>query len=324
MPPPPVATIHPVTRMTSRTARRAAIDIGSNSIKLLVIDVDESGGYSISHDESRVTRLGRGLGEGGDLNPQSVADSLECLADYSRIITDLGAELAAVAATAALRIAADSGEFLAQVTERTGISGVRVISGAEEARLSRVIALRELPPGDGDVLFFDVGGGSTELTLCRGEEVLGECSLPIGARRLTEQAGVVHPVSHSMHDRLEAVLALQLADAPQPDPAAGQPRLAGLGGTATALLWVLHGLSGAERGDPHLARISLAAINSLLGELRPRTSARMRGLAYLDPARADVIYAGAVVIAAVLRHYGAAEFLLVDRGLRFGLLLAEH
>jgi len=301
--------------------RRAAIDIGSNSIKLLILEMTAAGGYEVLFDDSRVTRLGRGMAAGQGLHPQSVSDSLACLGAYAGIIAEYQARLIAVAATAAIREAHDAVDFLHGVRQATGISEVRVIDGAEEARLSRGVALGELPPGTRDVLFFDVGGGSTEITWCREGEVLAECSLKLGARRCAEQVVAVHPISATMHERLVSMVRNPVYEAPDPVAIGANVLVAGLGGTATALLWLIRGLRGEPQGDPHLARVSLSEIDGLLPVLRSKTMTEMRRLPNLDPARADVIYAGAVIIAEILRHYGADRFLLLDRGLRFGLLL---
>jgi len=301
----------------------AALDIGSNSVKLLVADVAD-GGYQVLLDESRVTGLGRGLGEGGQLDPEAIAQTLDCLREFCRLAFKLGAESVRAAGTSALRRAADAKPFIARVREELGLS-IEVISGMEEARLGRAVALRELPEVTGNVVLFDVGGGSTELTLCRNENPLAECSLKLGARRCTEEAGVVQPVSPSMAERLAAMIETALAYMPEelaPDAVGAEVRLAGLGGTATTLCWMLAGLRGEERGDPHLARIALDEAAQLHRLMANKTSGQLRAMPNLDPARADIMYAGIAIILGLLRRYGATDFTLVDRGLRFGLLLA--
>jgi len=302
---------------------RAAIDVGSNSVKLLVADVKDGGDYRVLLDLSQVTGLGRGLGEGGQLDGQAALDTFACLEEYSAHARELGAETIRAAGTSALRRASDASRFIALVAEELDVD-IEVLSAAEEARLARVVALTELPGADDDVLLFDVGGGSTELTLCRGTEALADCSLRLGARRCTEEAGVIHPVTPPMAERLAAMIDTALADLPdelKPIAVGDGVRLAGLGGTATTLCWLLAGQRGLGPGDPHLARIALDDSRKLLTLMGGKTISALRALPNLDPARADVMYAGTAIIVSLLRLYGAAEFTLVDRGLRFGLLL---
>jgi exopolyphosphatase / guanosine-5'-triphosphate,3'-diphosphate pyrophosphatase len=306
---------------------RAAIDVGSNSVKLLVLEIDSAGGYRILHDEARVTGLGKGVGERGALNPASIAETLAILRDYAAIALRLGAESIRAAGTSALRRAADAREFVARVGRETGIT-IEVISGEEEARLSRAIALKELPPGSPDVVLFDVGGGSTELTWCHGAGVRAACSLELGARRCTDDAGVTQPVMPEMLARLDAIISRALAAAP--GPAAGTVlnetgiaavRLAGLGGTASEMVWLLRGQRGAPKGHPHLARVGRVELEELLRKLSGMELEQLKAQPNADPKRAEVIVAGVVIIASLLAHYGAESFTLVDRGLRFGLLL---
>jgi len=299
---------------------RAAVDVGSNSVKLLVLDIDSTGGYRILYDQARVTGLGRGLGDSGELNDNAVQSTLSCLRDFNAIASELGAGEIRAAGTSAMRRADDATEFIRRVQEATGIT-IEVISGEREALLSRVVALRELPPGKPDVVFFDVGGGSTELSWCRDGEVRAEASLQLGARRCTEQAGVVHPVTPFMRERLAAMVDVALADAPGPGDGA-EVQLAGLGGTATSVVWMLRGTAGEPPGDPHMAEVSLAQVRGLLTVLAQRTAREVQAQPGLDPGRADVIFSGMAIIAGLMVAYGVDSFTLVDRGLRFGLLLA--
>lgn len=298
---------------------RAAIDVGSNSVKLLVLDVDDTGSYRVLHDQARVTGLGRGLGDSGELDQNAVQSTLACLRDFNAIARALGAGEICAAGTSALRRASDAGRFINRVQDELGIR-TEVISGEHEASLSRVVALRELPPGKPDVVFFDVGGGSTELSWCRDGEVRAEASLQLGARRCTEQAGIVHPVTPFMRERLAAMIDTALADAPRPADGA-EVQLAGLGGTATSVVWMLRGSVGELPGDPHMAQVSLAQIRGMLSTLSERTAREVRAQPGLDPERADVIFAGMTIIAGLVASYSAENFTLVDRGLRFGLLL---
>ena len=303
-------------------AVKAALDIGSNSCKLLVLEFTADG-YRVLWDESRVTGMGKGVSASGELAPEALERTWGTVADYLDRARKLGAESIRAAGTAALRSAANRDVFTDHVAVEHGVE-VEVLPGEEEARLSRVVALRELPQRTGIVAFFDTGGGSTEITLCRGEEVLGEVSLPLGARRCTEEAGLSQPVTPMSWERLESMITTGLIDAPHlpaPQQGPGVVSVAGLGGTATNVVWMLQGSRGEGISDPHLARVTTGELEGMLKLLRSLTLREVQARPNLDPARAEVIFAGIAIIAGVLKHYQASSFTLVDRGLRWGLLL---
>jgi exopolyphosphatase/guanosine-5'-triphosphate,3'-diphosphate pyrophosphatase len=305
----------------------AALDIGSNSVKLLVLELVAGGAYRILHDESRVTGLGRGLGQGGALSAEAVDSTLAVLREMCAYARALGAERIIAAGTAALRSASNPEAVLGPLHSALGVQG-RVISGAEEARISQAAALAELrllePSLSGGGVFFDLGGGSLELSSLALEpgqapRVLESVSLPAGARRLTELASLSHPVSAEMDRALADLLSQQLLAAPRLEyPPAF---IAGLGGTASVLVWLRQGLDGLPPSDPHGATVTRAWLELLAARLAPLSAGEVRALPNLDPLRADIIYAGARIVLGILGQYYAEGFRLIDRGLRFGLLL---
>lgn len=313
-------------------AIKAALDIGSNSIKLLVLVVASDGSYEILHDEYMVTGLGSGLVAGANLQPEAVEKSLLCIAKMVATAKAHGAGEVVAAGTAALRKAADSVEFAAQVWEQTGIR-LQVISAEDEARLSRVVALAELQTTAGQVVFFDIGGGSTELTWCEGNAAARTVLMPMGARQLTEVAQISHPVDQEMQDRLAAYIGLQFSKHEvtpagpivESDFSPTRPsyQLAGLGGTAVTLTRLLNlEIAGGEPSS-HNVKVRAARIAELLDQLRQMAIGEVE--AWLDPdaARAPVIFAGAFLLNELLIRFGVEDFQLVDRGLRFGLLLGD-
>ncbi|MCC7477787.1 hypothetical protein IT575_04950 [bacterium] len=324
---------------------KAAIDVGSNSVKLLAAELKEDGGYRVLLDRSTVTGLSRGLTEHGSLSQNAIDDTLECLRSMVAKARELGAQEIVAAGTAALRSASDSQRLTGPAKDELGLD-IRIISGDEEARLSRAVALRELAQAFGgaaprDVIFFDVGGGSTELTWCRKGVVADSASLALGARRCTELAGVKHPVSLEMLGRLHELLERVLAEeapvvsgndspeddrlAPPPDDDFNYPEqgvcLAGLGGTASNVVWLLQGRAGQDAGDPHGQRVRLSQMDELLHFLAPLSPEQVLEVPNLDPGRADIIYAGISILTALCEFYKAEEFIVIDRGLRYGLLL---
>ncbi len=295
---------------------RAALDVGSNSIKLVVLEIGSGGTYKILHDEYAVTGLGTGLTAGGDLQPQAVADSLQCIEYMVGTAQAFGASTIVAAGTAALRKAADSQGFVDAVYKQTGVR-IDVVSADDEARLSRTVAMRELQGTCKQVVFFDVGGGSTELTWCEGDAATRVVLMPLGARQLTEAAQISQPVSAAMDARLAQCVSEEFS---KHEITTGG-LLAGLGGTAVTLTRLLQESTDDVEQYPAVVRVDAARISEMLTRLRKLDMDQVEALLAFDPKRAPVIYAGAYLLNELLTRFSAEEFLLVDRGLRFGLLL---
>lgn len=303
-------------------AIKAALDVGSNSVKLLVADIQPDGTYKVLLDTSEVTALAKHLTPGGMLAPDNAVRTLEILTMFAGKAREVGAAEVVAAGTSALRDAGDAAQFIQRVRDKLGVQ-IRVLSGVEEAQLGRAVALRELPPGSPDVVFFDIGGGSSELTVLHAGEVRAEASLQLGARRVTDAAALTQPVEAAARDAAAAFISERLAESAPAVGAGVVPRIAGLGGTASTVVWMLAGRAGEAAGDPHGAEIGLAQLDALLAQIAPLSLQELKAWPHLNAARAPVIYAGISIIAALLRHYGAERFTLLDRGLRYGLLLAS-
>jgi exopolyphosphatase/guanosine-5'-triphosphate,3'-diphosphate pyrophosphatase len=302
-------------------AIEAALDIGSNSVKLLVADVDHDGGYRVILDENEVTGLASGLAPGGPLDAAAAARTLSCIGRFVARGRLLGATRFVAAGTSALRDAGDAQRFLERVRNDLQLD-IHVLSGEDEARLSRTVAIRELPPGGPDLLFFDVGGGSLELTLLHGEEVRAETSLQLGARRATDAAHLKQPVAAEVRTALDSYIEERLGQGAPAAPAGAQLRLAGLGGTVSTAVWMLAGQRGEGQVDVHRSELTLEQLEGLLAAVAPLPLAELQQWPNLNPERAPVIYAGICIIVHLLRHYGAQGLTVTDRGLRYGLLLA--
>jgi exopolyphosphatase/guanosine-5'-triphosphate,3'-diphosphate pyrophosphatase len=294
---------------------RAAIDIGSNSLLLLVMD--DAG--NVLHDEARVIGLGRGLGERGVFRPDRMDAALATLQDYIVTAQGLGVpvgELRAVA-TSASRRALNANTFYATVRGRTGLR-VNVISGDEEARLTWLGGVDGLQVGPGPALLCDPGGGSTEVILGEGPHIRTRVSLEIGTVRLTEQylgVGIVSPTSLArLREHVDhAVATLDFGDV--------LPRSAiAVAGTATTLAAADLGLSTYDASVVHGASLTAAALRRWIDRLLPATPEQRRALVAVSPDRADTLLAGAVILLAVLERTRRQAWRVSDRGLRFGLL----
>lgn len=291
----------------------AAIDIGSNSVLLLVTD-----GARVLHDEARVVGLGRGLGERGVFRKDRMEATLELLAAYAETARGLGVEPGQVraVATSASRRALNATTFYAEVRKRTGLA-VRVIEGEEEARLTWLggISGLELPPGP--VLLCDPGGGSTEIILGEGGHIRSKVSLEIGTVRLTEAFlgyGQVDPAAlarlRAEVDRVVSGLRL--------DP---MPRAAvAVAGTATTLAAMELGLEHYDGARVHGSVLSAGALRRSIDALLAASPEARRRICRPSPERADTLLAGAIILLRILELAKRQSWKVSDRGLRYGLL----
>jgi len=294
--------------------RIAAIDIGTNSMKLLVADA-RSGRLAPVIDRLLVTRLGEGMGAGGRLREEAIERNIDALRRFAEEARGAGAERIAVAGTEALRVAGNAAAFRERAARDAGLN-VEIVGGGEEARLSWIGALSGFAPLEGTVLLFDTGGGSTEFIFGRNGEMESRTSLPLGSRVLAEEFLRSDPPAAGERERLDARLGGELARLD-----GGAARVIGAGGTVTTLAAVRLGL---EPYDPARVGGSVLARGEVERQIDLYASlplAERRAIPGLHPDRADVIPAGAAVVRAVLRRFGAGEILVADRGLRHGLLI---
>jgi exopolyphosphatase / guanosine-5'-triphosphate,3'-diphosphate pyrophosphatase len=295
---------------------RAAIDIGSNSLLLLVVDDDGR----ILHDEARVVGLGRGLGDRGLLAPDRMAAAEDVLRAYLQTAALHGVEPWAVraVATSAARRAMNAQTWTARVQRDLGLR-VRVVSGEEEARLTWLGAMRDLPLPEGPLLVVDLGGGSTEIVLGEGDRVHQRVSLEVGSVRLTERflgsgAGAYDPVGLG---RLRAHVDAELARVKlEPTPRT----VVGVAGTVTTLAAMVLGLTTWDAERVHATRLSRLDLAKCSDRLLPAGPEARRALVPAAPDRADYLLAGAAVLDRVLAAARRSQLTVSDRGLRFGLV----
>lgn len=284
--------------------RRAAIDIGSNSLLLTVADE----ALRPLWDEAVVVGLGKGLGDGGRFHPERRAAAEAVLARYVQQAAELGVPAGQIlaVATSGARRATDAGELFAGLRERLGLR-VRIISGEEEAELSWLGARGglALPPGPG--LVIDLGGGSTEVVY--GEAALQwRRSLEVGTVRLTE----------AFPD--PGALAAHVAQVVGTLPPAAPRWAVAVAGTATTLAAMDAGLVVYDGAVVHGRALTVSGLHAWRDRLRAAPPAERRALAAVSPERADFLPAGAEVIAAILGYYAMDSAICSDGGLRWGLL----
>jgi exopolyphosphatase/guanosine-5'-triphosphate,3'-diphosphate pyrophosphatase len=295
--------------------RFAVIDVGTNSVKLHVGDRRPDGAWRTVVDRAVVTRLGEGLEQGGPLGPDPMARTVEAIAGMAEEARQHRVGAIAAVGTAGLRASANAPDFIAAVEARCGVR-VEVISGEDEARLAYRAAVAALPvPGSSVV--FDTGGGSSQFSFGEGGRVEEQFSVPVGAARFTEQFGLDAVVSPERLDEARAAIASDLARLDgHPTPEA----VIGMGGAITNLAAVRHGLAEYDADVVQGTVLDRAEIDRQIELYRSRDAAGRRSIMGLQPSRAEVILAGALIVRTVLDKLGADALTVSDRGLRYGVL----
>lgn len=306
--------------------RRAVVDIGTNSVKLLVGDVS-GGGVTPVLERSRQTRLGRDFYPQRRLHPEPVAETAAAVAEFCRQARTAGAGAVRAFATSAAREALNPETLLQAVRAAAGLE-VEILTGEQEARWSFTGVMSDPRLREVTALVLDVGGGSTEATLGRRDAICCHRSLPLGAVRLLHELEPSDPPASAdlepAEQRVRAFLDVELAPLLQPRLAEFPPdtlKLVGTGGTATVLAMMAQGLTRFERErvDGHTLRRGEVA--EWLERLWSQPLARRRQLPGLPPERADVILTGVLIYAAVMARFGFATLRVSTRGLRYAALL---
>ena len=299
------------------TRRYAAIDVGTNSVKLNVGERLDDGEWRTVVDRSEMTRLGEGIHETGRLGEEAVRRTVDAIAELAEEARRAGAEEIAVVGTAGLRQAVNSDEFLDAVRERAGVL-VEVIAGDEEARLSFLAAADALHLGAGRLGVFETGGGSSQFTFGEDGRVQERFSLDLGAVPVTERFGLDRAVDE------QTVAAAREAIASQLGPLEGRPPLdvlVGIGGAITNLAGVQLGLDRYEPGRVRGLELGASEVDRQIELYRTRDAEERRGIRGLQPKRAEVILAGACIVRTVLAKLGRDSLTVSDQGLRHGVLL---
>jgi exopolyphosphatase / guanosine-5'-triphosphate,3'-diphosphate pyrophosphatase len=299
------------------THRYAAIDVGTNSVKFHIGERNAEGAWLAVVDRAEITRLGEGLADAGVLNPGPMERTIDAIAGMVDEARRDGVDDIVAVGTAGLRIARNSPDFVAAVRDHCGLD-LEVISGEEEARLSYLAATSALELGEGSLVVFETGGGSSQFTFGKGERVDERFSLDVGAVGLTERFGLAGVASEEtlagVFDELGAEL-VRLEGRPAP---AG---LVAIGGTATNLAAVKHQLATYDPDVVQGTVLDLTEIDRQIALYAERTADERREIVGLQPKRAEVILSGACIVRTVIAKLGRDSAIVSDRGLRHGLLL---
>jgi exopolyphosphatase / guanosine-5'-triphosphate,3'-diphosphate pyrophosphatase len=295
----------------------AAVDCGTNSTRLLVVDDD---GRALDR-RMRITRLGQGVDASGVLRDDAVERTLEVLREYRSAMDDLEVRAGRLAATSAARDAANGAAFLDAATEVTGLAA-ELLSGEEEGRLSFAGATGDLDGALESLVVVDIGGGSTELVTQIDADVAAY-SMQMGCVRLTERVLEADPSTDhallraaSLVDKEVDAAFVELAPLGRPDPAR---RIVGLAGTVSTLAMIDLSLAVYDEAAVHHHWLSLEAIRFWRDTLAGESIDERRRRAGMVPGREDVIVAGAVILERVVDRLGAAGCLTSEHDILDGL-----
>ena len=305
------------------TCRVAAVDCGTNSLRLLVADVDV--GRAELTDVARrmeIVRLGQGVDRTGRLAPDALARTTDVLRDYADVITGSAARAVRVVATSATRDASNTADFTRQVKEILGVAP-EVLSGSEEAVLSFTGATTELAAGSdtGPFLVVDIGGGSTEFVvgdaLARGDP--WAISVNIGCVRMTERHLHGDPPAGPEVAAAVADIDAALDAVTDAVPVQQASTLIGLAGSVTTVAAISMGLLGYEAARIHHARVSAAEVHEVTRSLLAQTRAERAAIPVMHPGRVDVIGGGALVLDRIMQRFGFGEVLVSEHDILDGI-----
>jgi exopolyphosphatase / guanosine-5'-triphosphate,3'-diphosphate pyrophosphatase len=301
--------------------RVAAIDCGTNSLRLLIADVDRAAGQLADVDRRmEIVRLGEGVDATGRLAPEPLARTFRALRTYAGAIRDASATRVRMVATSATRDAANAGEFIAGVAAILGVAP-EVLSGDEEALLSFTGATAELgaePPPP--YLVVDIGGGSTEFVIGTGAaQPAAALSVDIGCVRLTERYLHGDPPLAAEIAAATADIDAALDTVAAKVPVTTARTLIGLAGSVTTVAGIALGLAAYEPARIHHARIPAARVHEVTRALLGQTRQQRAGIAVMHPGRVDVIGAGALVLERVMARFGFGEVVASEHDILDGI-----
>jgi exopolyphosphatase / guanosine-5'-triphosphate,3'-diphosphate pyrophosphatase len=296
--------------------RVAAIDCGTNSIRLLIADIDGNNFREVVRD-MEIVRLGQGVDETGQFHPDAIARTLAAVDKFAAEIAKRGVEKIRFCATSATRDATNRHLFVDGVRDRLGIE-LEVISGDEEAALSFAGAIKDLDPSNGPFLVVDIGGGSTEFVFGTST-VEAARSVNIGCVRMTERHFASDPATTQQIELARTDIQAAIAQAAAVVPITQAKTLVAVAGTATTVAAAALDLPEYDRYAIHLSRISAQQTHDAATMFATSTRDQRLALGYMHPGRVDVIAAGSLVLSEIMKATGASEFVASESDILDGM-----
>lgn len=297
--------------------RKASIDIGTNSTRLLITDIDSSGNFFPLLTKERVTRLGEGLDHSLHLSRQAMLRVLIVLKEYLDLCKKYFTKDIAIFATSATRDAVNRDEFIEKIYQTTGYH-CRLLPGAEEAYLSFLGVISDYQIEE-NFLVCDVGGGSTEFVFGRNKNMMTRTSLNIGSRRMTREFFHSDPVKAGEISAMKTFISNVLKNEPSNSPPLSV--CVCVGGTAATLAMMDKKIDLLHPERAHQSELSFSALTQIIMELEKKTIKERQSIKGLNPERASVILAGALIIECIMEFYSLTKISVSLRDLLFGILM---
>ena len=303
------------------TTRLGAIDIGTNSVRLLVADVHGAGETAALEPldrRIRITRLGEGVDESRRLNPEAISRTLDALREYRGVLDELGVERARATATSAARDAGNRDDFFRPAADVLGFEP-ELLPGVEEARLSFLGATAELDE-PAPYVTVDIGGGSTEF-VAGTHEPDGLISIDTGSVRITEQHLRSDPPEPEELSEGVSVVRAYLSDVEREIPAVREAAtLVGLAGTITTVAAIELGLTEYDRDKIHHFRLDRTSAEDVFRTLATEPADVRRHNPGLEPGRVDIIVGGTLILVTIMRTFDFKELLVSEADILDGLV----
>jgi exopolyphosphatase / guanosine-5'-triphosphate,3'-diphosphate pyrophosphatase len=298
----------------------ASIDIGSNTVRLLILEFDENQNFQILISRRVITRLGEGMDIHGKLMQPRMSATLSALSTFQQDCLDHGNPPLHAVATSAVREASNGKEFIGLARKATGIE-IEIIPWEEEARLTLEGVFWKIPHEKRKILTLDIGGGSTEFILSEGKNIVGFCSSPLGVVRLTEKFIHQHPVDNFEYENLTTHLRNELQAIKKKLSTFMPQVLIGTAGAVTTLAALRDNIYPYDPERIHGALLPRQDVEILLQELKEKSLNERLELKPLEPGREDLIIAGAVIVLETMRAFKCDPMLVSEYSLREGIIL---
>ncbi|MCI0495449.1 Ppx/GppA family phosphatase [candidate division KSB1 bacterium] len=295
----------------------AVMDIGTNAIKFHIAEKNPGEKWKTIHDRADVTRLGEGLNRTGKINPEAMERNISVIGEMIEIACQNDVNQIFAIGTMALRTATNANDFIDHIKNKFGIS-IEIISGDEEARLSFLAVDSSLDIRYGNFLIFDIGGGSTEFISGNDGKIQQKISFNIGVVRLTEDILTSDPVAQHECKAVNETIQNEFSAIAVMNPV---DKLIGVGATLTTLGAMKMEMPDYDPDVIHGTKLSFTDVAGLLSLLQSKTIAERKRIIGLEPRRADVILAGAMIVWNIMKKINAAEVIISDRGVRHGFLI---
>ncbi len=297
-------------------SRVAAIDCGTNSIRLLIADIT-NGNFKEVLRTMEIVRLGQGVDQNKAFHPDAIDRTLAAVEKFAGLIKSKGVEKVRFCATSATRDASNRELFTDGVKKILGVD-VEVIPGEEEARLSFIGATKELSQNDGPFLVVDIGGGSTEFVF-GNESVDSAKSVNIGCVRMSERHLIDQPPSMAQISQAIIDIDIAIAQAAAIVPISEAKTLVAVAGTATTVAAAALKLEQYDRYLIHLSRIPARSVYQVAGMFQSMDKDQIASLGYMHPGRVDVITSGALILSRIMAATGASEFVASESDILDGI-----